>query len=124
MSFPVHRLFYGSKNGYDLQTSAELKAGLVVNEDVKREIYNDERLSPCKSKLYYTPNGPVICITRIERSQNHDKRVTIQNKTLLVKLSDIVAVLSPFLDQDFPVPLEPLKINVVESSCKSNGVQS
>jgi hypothetical protein len=121
MSLTVHRLFYGSKNGYDLQTSPELKAGLVVNEDVKREIYNDERLSPCKSKLYYTNNGPVISITRVERSQNYDKRVTIQNKTLLIKLSDIVAVLTPFLDQEFDKPLEPLKLEVTEA-CKSNGL--
>ena len=114
----VHCLYYGpvGKSGIQLKTSPELRNGTVITEDMQTEIYTmkgkyNETID--SSELLYTPNGPVIRVTRIEPIQGHDMRTSQScNKTYLIKLSDVSKLLVPLLDQEVTFPLKEIELKV------------
>jgi hypothetical protein len=111
----VHSYYYGPvANGeYDLQTSSQLTE--VMDEDEIRNLYTMDG-SPTKriqfSKLYQTVKGPVIGVTRIEPSQSRDKRSTVTNRTIFVRLEDIVNDLTNFFDKPINFPIRTVQLKL------------
>lgn len=111
----IHSYYYGpvGNGGLDLQTTHGLTS--VVNEDVVRELYTKDG-HPTRviefSKIYNTMNGPVIGATRIQPSQSKDKRQTVVNRTLFLRLEDVSTELFRLLEQPAKFPLEPVKVTL------------
>ena len=110
----VHSYYYGpvGNGGLSLETTRGLTN--IVNEDIIRELYtkdgNPNRIVEF-SKLYNTLSGPVIAATRIEPSQSKDKRQTVVNRTLFLRLEDVSMELFKLLDAPAKFPLEPVQVN-------------
>ena len=110
----VHSYYYGpvGNKGLDLQTTRNLTS--IVNEDVIRKLYTMDS-NPKKriefSNLYQTLKGPVLGVTRIDPATSHDHRQTLVNKTLFVRLEEVVRDLIPLLDDVAP-PLKLLNVTL------------
>lgn len=108
----IHSYYYGpaGNGGLDLQTTRGLAE--IVNEDVIRELYSKDG-HPGRtvqfSKLYQTLSGPVIGATRITPAQSNDKRCTVVNRTLFLRLEEVSAELFRLMDAEVSFPLKPLK---------------
>ena len=119
-SITVHRLYYGpvNKSGWLLKSSNAVSTGQVLSSDQILEIYTKE--SGCRhqvddSELLYTPDGPVIRVTRMKPLQGHDNRTMEScNTTLLVKLSDLSELLLPLLDEEISFPIKAIKLTVTK----------
>lgn len=111
----VHSYYYGptGNGGLDLQTTQGLIN--VVNEDVIRELYTKDG-NPSRtvqfSKLYNTLNGPVIGATRIKPAQSSDRRQTVVNRTLFVRLEDVSNDLFKLMDNPVSLPLKPMWVTM------------
>jgi hypothetical protein len=118
MNITVHKLYYGpiGENGLTLKASPELRDGKVLNDDAITDIYTMQgkrNQTINSSELIYTPNGPVIRVTRIQPIQGHDKRTSQScNKSLFIKLSDISNILLPLLDEELIFPLQETTLKV------------
>lgn len=117
----VHSYYYGpiGENGLDFKKTEGLTK--IISEDIIRRLYTQESKKPQQfDNLYMTATqGPVIAITRITPTQAHDNRSTYINRTLFVKLRDVVTDLAPLLDEEPAFPLEPVKLKLVrEETCQ------
>ena len=106
----VHSYYYGPIGNEEtgLETTSNLTK--IVNEDVIRDLYSRDG-NPKKqltfSNVINTLKGPVLAVTRIFPAQGHrDKRATFINRTLFVRLEDVVNDLTCFLDDPATFPLQ------------------
>mgnify|MGYP001285124000 CR=1 FL=1 len=110
----LHRYRYGptEKGGLTLEATPELSQ--AINEDLTTRLYTmdgNPRRKIQFSEIYQTTKGPVLGITPIEPMVNHDNRATTQNKTIFVRLAEIVEDLLPFLDENV-VPNQTQKAKI------------
>ena len=111
----IHSYYYGPKGNSGLTLETTRNLAQVISEDVIRDLYSMDG-NPHKtvqfSKLYQTLKGPVIGITRIEPTQSHDRRTTIINRTIFIRLEDVVNDLAPLLDSPADFPLKCLTVGI------------
>lgn len=113
----IERFIYKPFPNHGLQYIQTTGASNIVPEDILKDLYNID-IPTTTSHLHQTLQGPVISITRVQPCLDDQKRQTIQNTTLLFRVSELVDFLLPLLDVPQPLPLKPLELNKWEDLWK------
>jgi len=116
----IHKLYYGPEDGKGLTLKTSEGIREIVNDDIIMDRYSiDAKRKPIfDSKIFYTPHGPVLSLSRVEPCSSSDNRATFMNHTIFVALGDVVQALSHFLMFDM-LDMQP----VVTSGVESGGCQ-
>ena len=114
----VHQYFYGPvKSGIDFAASPELTK--VVTEDIIRDLYC-QKGSKIKrtdfSNIYTISKELVIGVTRIEPVQAPtDGRASTINRSVFIRVSEIVEALGQLLDAPQSFPVKTLNVQLKQT---------